>query len=137
MCAVRPRYWKIARQNVDLQASTVAQLQASLKVDEAAIHSARLNLTYARITAPPQRTRRSSAGRPGNVVTASTTTGLAPAMTQLEPIAVVFTLPEDELRIVLLRIREHAVLPVDVFDRAGSVHLASGSVVTLDNQIDR
>ena len=126
----------IARQNVDLQASTVAQLQASLKVDEAAIHSARLNLTYARITAPISGRVGLRLVDPGNVVTASTTTGLV-VITQLEPIAVVFTLPEDELRIVLPRIREHAVLPVDVFDRAGSVHLASGSVVTLDNQIDQ
>ncbi len=126
----------IARQNVDLQASTVAQLQASLKVDEAAIHSARLNLTYARITAPISGRVGLRLVDPGNVVIASTTTGLV-VITQLEPIAVVFTLPEDELRIVLPRIREHAVLPVDVFDRAGTVHLASGSVVTLDNQIDQ
>lgn len=55
----------------------------------------------------------------------------------MEPIAVVFTLPEDQLRIVLPRIAAHAVLPVDVFDRSGSTRLASGSVLTLDNQIDQ
>lgn len=72
---------------------------------------------------------------PGNVVSAASTTGLV-VITQMEPIAVVFTLPEDQLRIVLPRIAAHADLPVDVFDRSGSLHLASGSVVTMDNQID-
>ena len=125
----------IARQNVDLQASTVAQLQASLKVDDAAIHNARLNLTYAAITAPISGRVGLRLVDPGNVVSAASTTGLV-VITQMEPIAVVFTLPEDQLRIVLPRIAAHADLPVDVFDRSGSMHLASGSVVTVDNQID-
>jgi membrane fusion protein, multidrug efflux system len=126
----------IARQNVDVQASTVAQLEASLKVDEAAIHNARLNLTYAHVTAPIGGRVGLRLVDPGNVVSASSTTGLV-VITQMEPIAVVFTLPEDQLRIVLPRIAAHAVLPVDVFDRSGSTRLASGSVVTLDNQIDQ
>jgi len=126
----------IARQNVDVQASTVAQLQAALKVDEAAVHSARLNLTYARITAPIGGQVGLRLVDAGNVVTASATTGLV-IITQLEPVTVVFTLPEDQLRIVLPRIRAHATLPVDVFDRSGAIHLASGSEVTLDNEIDQ
>jgi membrane fusion protein, multidrug efflux system len=126
----------IARQNVDVQASTVAQLEASLKVDEAAIHNARLNLTYAHVTAPIGGRVGLRLVDPGNVVSASSTTGLV-VIAQMEPIAVVFTLPEDQLRIVLPRIAAHAVLPVDVFDRSGSTRLASGSVLTLDNQIDQ
>lgn len=126
----------IARQNVDVQASTVAQLEASLKVDEAAIHNARLNLTYAHVTAPIGGRVGLRLVDPGNVVSASSTTGLV-VIAQMEPIAVVFTLPEDQLRIVLPRIAAHAVLPVDVFDRSGSARLASGSVLTLDNQIDQ
>lgn len=125
----------IARQNVDVQASTVSQLQAALKVDDAAIHNARLNLTYAHITAPISGRVGLRLVDAGNVVSASSTTGLV-VITQMEPIAVVFTLPEDQLRIVLPRIAAHAVLPVDVFDRSGSTHLASGSVVTVDNEID-
>jgi len=126
----------IARQNVDQQQSTVKQLQAGLQVDQAAIDTARLNLTYARITAPISGRVGLRLVDAGNVVTASSSTGLV-VITQVEPIAVVFTLPEDALRTVLPRIRTGATLPVDAFDRSGATRLASGSVVTLDNQIDQ
>ena len=126
----------IARQNVDAQTSTVAQLGAALKVDQAAIDSARLNLTYSRITAPISGRVGLRLVDAGNVVSASASTGLV-VITQVEPIAVVFSLPEDALRTVLPRIRAGATLPVDAFDRAGATRLASGSVVTVDNQIDQ
>lgn len=126
----------IARQNVDAQASTVAQLSAAIKVDQAAIANARLNLTYTRITAPIGGRVGLRLVDPGNVITASTTAGLV-LITQIEPIAVVFTLPEDDLGTVLPRMRAGAPLPVDVFDRSGANRLASGSVVTVDNQIDQ
>lgn len=126
----------IARQNVDQQQSTVKQLEAGLQVDQAAIDTARLNLTYARITAPLSGRVGLRLVDAGNVVTASSTTGLV-VITQVEPIAVVFSLPEDALRTVLPRIRAGATLPVDAFDRSGATRLASGSVVTLDNQIDQ
>ena len=126
----------IARQNVDTQLSTVAQLEAGLKVDQAAIDTARLNLTYSRVTAPISGRVGLRLVDAGNVVTAGSSTGLV-VITQVEPIAVVFTLPEDALRMVLPRIRTGAKLPVDAFDRGGATRLASGSVVTLDNQIDQ
>ncbi len=126
----------IASQNVDAQKSTVAQLEAALKVDQAAIDSAKLNLTYSRITAPLSGRVGLRLVDAGNVVSASTTTGIV-VITQVEPIAVVFTLPEDELRRVLPRIRSGASLPVDAFDRSGATRLASGSVATVDNQIDQ
>jgi membrane fusion protein, multidrug efflux system len=126
----------IARQNVDAQLSTVAQLQAALKVDQAAIEAARLNLTYSRVVAPISGRVGLRLVDAGNVVTANSGTGLV-LITQIEPIAVVFTLPEDALRTVLPRIRSGARLPVDAFDRSGATRLASGSVVTLDNQIDQ
>jgi multidrug efflux system membrane fusion protein len=126
----------IAQQNVAAQASTVAQLEAALKVDQAAIDSALLNLTYSRITAPISGRVGLRLVDAGNVVSASSTTGLV-VITQVEPIAVVFTLPEDALRTVLPRIRAEANLPVDAFDRSGATRLASGSVVTVDNQIDQ
>jgi multidrug efflux system membrane fusion protein len=72
----------------------------------------------------------------GNVVTAAGTAGIV-VITQVEPIAVVFTLPEDALRTVLPRIRDGASLPVDAFDRAGATRLASGTVLTVDNEIDQ
>jgi multidrug efflux system membrane fusion protein len=126
----------IARQNVDQQQSTVKQLEAALKVDQSGIDTARLNLTYSRITAPISGRVGLRLVDAGNVVTASSSTGLV-VITQVEPIAVVFTLPEDALRTVLPRIRTGATLPVDAFDRSGATRLASGSVVTLDNQIDQ
>jgi membrane fusion protein, multidrug efflux system len=126
----------IARQNVDTQLSTVAQLEAGLKVDQAAIATARLNLTYSRVTAPISGRVGLRLVDAGNVVTASSSTGLV-VITQVEPITVVFTLPEDALRMVLPRIRTGAKLPVDAFDRGGTTRLAGGSVVTLDNQIDQ
>jgi multidrug efflux system membrane fusion protein len=126
----------IARQNVDAQVSTVRQLEAALTVDQAAIDSAHLNLTYARITAPISGRVGLRLVDAGNVVTASSSTGIV-VITQVEPIAVVFTLPEDALRAVLPRIRADAKLPLDAFDRSGSTRLASGFVATLDNQIDQ
>jgi multidrug efflux system membrane fusion protein len=126
----------IASQNVDAQRSTVAQLEAALKVDDAAIDSARLNLAYSRITAPLSGRVGLRLVDAGNVVTASATAGLV-VITQVDPIAVVFTLPEDALRTVLPRIRAGARLPVDAFDRSGATRLATGSVVTVDNQIDQ
>jgi membrane fusion protein, multidrug efflux system len=125
----------IAQQNVTAQESTVKQLEAALKVDQSAIDSASLNLTYSRITAPISGRVGLRLVDVGNVVTAAATTGLV-VITQIEPISVLFTLPEDTLRTVLPRIREGAKLPVDAFDRAGATRLASGSVVTVDNLID-
>jgi membrane fusion protein, multidrug efflux system len=126
----------IARQNVDAQRSTVAQLEAALKVDQSAIDSARLNLTYSQITAPISGHVGLRLVDAGNVVSAGSTTGLV-VITQVEPIAVVFTLPEDALVTVLPRVRTGARLPVDAFDRSGALRLATGLVVSVDNQIDQ
>jgi membrane fusion protein, multidrug efflux system len=126
----------IARQTLDAQMSTVAQFEAALKVDQAAIDSAELNLAYSRITAPISGRVGLRLVDAGNVVSASSTTGLV-VITQTEPIAVVFTLPEDTLGTVLPRIRADAALPVDAFDRSGAKRLASGAVATVDNQIDQ
>jgi membrane fusion protein, multidrug efflux system len=126
----------IARQNVDAQQSTVKQLEAALKVDQGAVDNARLNLTYSRITAPLSGRVGLRLVDVGNVVTASATTGIV-VITQVEPIAVVFTLPEDALPTVLPHIREGMKLPVDAFNRAGDTRLASGTVLTVDNQIDQ
>jgi multidrug efflux system membrane fusion protein len=126
----------IARQNVDAQQSAVKQLEAALQVDRAAIDSARLNLTYSQVTAPLSGRVGLRLVDPGNVVSAGSTTGLV-VITQIEPIAVVFTLPEDTLRTVLPPIRAGAALPVDAFDRSGATHLAHGTVLTLDNEIDQ
>jgi membrane fusion protein, multidrug efflux system len=125
----------IARTNVEAQAAAVKQLEGALTVDQAAIDLANLNLSFTRVTSP-------IAGRlglrqidVGNLVAAATTQLVV--VTQIEPIAVVFTLPEDALRIVLPRIRARQPVHVEVFDRSGALHLASGNVVALDNLIDQ
>jgi len=131
--------WKedsIAQQNVSAQESAVKQLEAALEVDKSAIDNARLNLTYSKITAPISGRVGLRLVDVGNVVTAAATAGIV-VITQVEPIAVVFTLPEDALRTVLPRIRDGASLPVDAFDRAGATRLASGTVLTVDNEIDQ
>ena len=125
----------IARSNVDDQAAAVAQLEGSLKVDRAAIDSAKLNLVYTRVTAPINGRVGLRLVDVGNIVSASSQTGLV-VITEVEPIAVLFTVPEDTLRLVLPKIRDKVDLPVDVFDRTGLTHLAAGKVLTLDNQID-
>jgi len=126
----------IAQQNVTAQESAVKQLEAATKVDQSAIDNARLNLTYSRITAPITGRVGLRLVDVGNIVTAANTAGLV-VITQVDPIAVVFTLPEDALRTVLPRIRAGVKLPVDAFDRAGATRLAIGTVLTVDNEIDQ
>jgi multidrug efflux system membrane fusion protein len=125
----------IAKQNLDAQQSTVKQLEAALEADRAAVAGAQLNLTYARITAPISGRVGLRMLDAGNVISAASSAGLV-VITQVDPIAVLFTLPEDALRAILPRLRAHATLPIDAFDRSGVTHLASGTVVTTDNEID-
>jgi len=124
-----------SKQQLDTQAALVRQYEGVVKIDQAQIDNARLQLDYTRITAP-------IAGRlglrqvdPGNIVRAGDAAGLV-VITQLEPIAVVFTLPEDNVQRVMDRLRRGARIAVDAYDRAGKVKLAAGTLLTLDNQID-
>ena len=114
----------IAQQNVTAQESTVKQLEAALQVDQAAIDSARLNLTYSRIMAPISGRAGTSAGRCRQRRHRRRNGGYEVVITQVDRIAIVFTLPEDALRTVLPRIRAGVRLPVDAFDRAGATRLA-------------
>ena len=125
----------IAKQQLDTQAATVAQIQATLKSDQAQIESAKLNLAYARITAP-------AGGRVGlrqvdvgNIVHAGDTNGIV-FITQLQPINVLFTIPADHLPQVLPQIHTGHVLAVDAYDRDLKNKLATGEVLAVDNQID-
>ena len=125
----------IARQQLDTQQSLVRQQEATVRIDQAAIDSARLLLTYCRITAPV-------AGRLGlrqvdlgNIVRASDPNGLV-VITQLQPITVVFSIPEDSLPPVMKKLTAGEKLQVNAFDRAGTNQLASGVLLTADNQID-
>ncbi|HET6491662.1 MAG TPA: MdtA/MuxA family multidrug efflux RND transporter periplasmic adaptor subunit, partial [Burkholderiales bacterium] len=125
----------IAKQQVDTQAALVRQYEGTVKIDQAAIDNARLQLIYSRITAPISGRLGLRQIDAGNIVHASDQTGLV-VITQLTPITVVFTIPQDNLPAVLKRIRSGERLPVDAYDREQKVKLASGTLLTVDNQID-
>jgi len=125
----------IAKQQVDTQESLVRQMEATLVADQAAIDNAKLQLTYSRITAP-------IAGRvglrqvdPGNIVHASDTNGLV-VITELQPITVIYPIPEDNVQQVLQRFGNGEPVAVEAWDRDQKTKLASGKLITIDNQID-
>ncbi|WP_035259285.1 MdtA/MuxA family multidrug efflux RND transporter periplasmic adaptor subunit [Desulfatirhabdium butyrativorans] len=125
----------ISRQQLDTQQALVRQYEAAVKIDQGLIDSARLQLTYCRITAP-------AGGRvglrqidPGNMVHAGDTTPLV-VITQIQPISVVFSIPEDSLPQVMQQLKTGSRMQVEAYDREQKVKLALGELLTLDNQID-
>ena len=125
----------IAKQQYDTQGAQVGQFEGTIEADKAAIESAKLNLQFTKITAP-------IAGRiglrqvdVGNIVHATDQTPMA-VITQMQPIAVLFTIPADQLPQVLAKLRAGAHLPVEAYDRADQVKIATGTLETVDNQID-
>jgi membrane fusion protein, multidrug efflux system len=125
----------IARQQLDTQQMVVNQAEAAIKVNSGLIDAIKLQLTYSRITAPITGRVGLRLVDPGNVIKASDTGGLV-VITQLEPIALVFSVPEDSLQPILRRFRSGAKVPVDAFDREGRTKIATGTLVAIDNQID-
>jgi multidrug efflux system membrane fusion protein len=126
----------IAKQQVDDQSATVGQFEGAVRVDQALIDTARLQLEYARITAPITGRVGLRLLDAGNMVHASDPSGLA-VITQLQPIAVVFTIPEDDLPPVMKKLTARDPLPVEAYDRANRNHIATGALLTADNQIDQ
>jgi multidrug efflux system membrane fusion protein len=125
----------IARQMIDDQAATVGQFEGAVQVDQALIDQAKLQLTYSKVTAPISGRIGLRLVDVGNVVHANDTTGLL-VITQVQPITVTFTVPEDDLRAVLGKSRGVQPLVVEAFDRAGQTQLATGALQSTDNQID-
>ncbi|MDN7490481.1 multidrug transporter subunit MdtA [Burkholderia sp. AU31652] len=125
----------IASQTVDTQASLVKQYEGAVKTDQAAIDSAKLNLTYARITAPVSGRVGLRQVDPGNYVTPGDTNGLV-VITQLQPMSVIFTTSEDNLPQILKQVNAGQKLSVTAYNRNNTVPLETGSLATLDNQID-
>src|SRR5271163_2556608 len=126
----------IATQTRDDQIYTVAQDRGQVLVDQAQIDTQKLNLVYCHITSPVTGRVGLRLVDPGNYVTPTSLTNGIVLVTQLEPITVIFTLPEDNLPDVLKRWHEGAELPVTAYDRSGSVELDKGKLYTIDNQID-
>jgi multidrug efflux system membrane fusion protein len=125
----------IATQQVDTQESLVRQYEGAVKVDQGQIDNAKLQLGYCNITAPIGGRVGLRLVDPGNIVHASDANGLV-VITQLQPIAVVFAIPEDSLPQVLAKLKAGESLPVEAYDREQRHKLAVGSLLTVDNQID-
>ncbi|TLY38655.1 MAG: MdtA/MuxA family multidrug efflux RND transporter periplasmic adaptor subunit [Nitrospirae bacterium] len=125
----------IAKQQLDTQEALVRQTEGIVKTDQGQIDTAKLQLMYSRITAPITGRIGLRLVDPGNIVHANDANGLL-VITQLQPIAVVFTIPEDSLPPVLGKLKAGERLPVEAFDREQKRRLAVGSLLTVDNQID-
>jgi multidrug efflux system membrane fusion protein len=125
----------IAMQQVDTQRALVNQYTGLVQTDQAAIDSAKLNITYCHIVAPVSGRVGLRQVDQGNYVTPGDSNGLV-VITQMQPITVVYTLPEDNIPQVSARLRAGAEIPVDAYDRAQTKKLATGSLATIDNEVD-
>jgi len=125
----------ISTQQVDTQESLVRQYEGAIKVDQGQIDSAKLQLTYCHITAPIGGRVGLRLVDPGNIVHATDANGLV-VIAQLQPIAVVFAIPEDSLPQVLAKLAAGESLPVEAYDREQQHKVAVGALLTVDNQID-
>jgi multidrug efflux system membrane fusion protein len=126
----------IQKQQLDTQASLVRQLEGTVKNDRGLIDAVKVQLDYCRITAPINGRVGLRLMDPGNIVHTTDTTGLV-VITQLQPITVVFTIPEDNIPSVLDQLTHGVRLPVEAYDRAQRQQLSTGSLLTLDNEIDQ
>jgi len=125
----------IATQTRDTQVSLVAQDQAAIKTDQAQVDAQKLNLVYAHIVSPVTGRVGLRQVDAGNYVQTSDPNGIV-VVTQLQPISVIFTLPEDNLPAVMKQVHAGASLPVTAYDRTGTAVLGKGRLETVDNQID-
>jgi multidrug efflux system membrane fusion protein len=124
----------IAQQQVDTQQSMVDQLDGQVRTDQAQIDNAKLQLVYCNITAPFTGRVGLRQVDPGNIVHAADTTSML-ILTQLQPIAVIFTLPEDQLPTVAQHMK-NSTLAVEAYSRDNQTKLGTGKLMTIDNQID-
>ena len=125
----------IAEQQVATQESLVKQYEGTVKLDQAQVDSAKLQLSYARVTAPISGRVGLRQVDPGNIVQTTDANGLV-VITRLDPITVIFAIPQDSLPAVLKRMSDGKRVPVDAFGREDTHRLASGSLKAVDNQID-
>ncbi len=122
-------------QEVDEQSAIVQQVEGTLRADQATVDNAKLQLKYCSIVSPISGRIGLRLVDQGNIVRANDPNGMA-VITQLQPIALVFTIPQDDIARVLKRMREGDSLTVDAFDRDFKTKLAAGKLVAIDNQVD-
>jgi multidrug efflux system membrane fusion protein len=129
----------VPEQQLATQAALVKQFEGTVKVDQAQVDAAKLNLVYCHIVAPITGRVGLRLVDPGNYVTPNDSTGLV-VIAQIQPISVIFTLAEDQLPVVLKKLHAGARLSVDAYDRegleSGRPRIAQGWLATVDNQID-
>ncbi|HET6976400.1 MAG TPA: MdtA/MuxA family multidrug efflux RND transporter periplasmic adaptor subunit [Pyrinomonadaceae bacterium] len=125
----------IPKQQLDTQVATVHQLEGVVKIDQAQIDNAKVQLAYCRITSPINGRVGLRLVDPGNIVHAADTTGML-VITQLQPINVLFSVAEDYLPQIRQQLRRGNRLTVDAFDRSQQTKLSSGALLTFDNEID-
>jgi len=125
----------IAAQQTHTQQSVVEQHQGTVEIDRGLVANAKLQLSYARITAPITGRLGLRLVDQGNIINTSDASGLA-VITQISPISAVFTLPEDNLPAVMKRFKSGEVLSIEAYDRGGNIKLAEGQLLAVDNQID-
>ena len=125
----------IQKQLLDDQEKIVLQDQGTVKNDQGTVQFDQVQVDFCHITAPISGRVGLRLVDPGNLVQSAGTVTLA-VITQLDPITVVFTIPEDSLGPVVARLQKKATLAVDAYDRAAQTKIASGKLLTLDNQID-
>ena len=126
---------KMAGDQDAVHRAEVMQREAKIRSDMLKVEQAALQLKYAQITAPITGVAGLRLVDPGNMVHATDATAIV-VITQLEPIAVVFSIPEDNLRQVRSRLKEGAGLPVEAWNRENAVRIATGRLAAVDNQID-
>jgi membrane fusion protein, multidrug efflux system len=135
------RYQGLAAQNavphqqLDTQIALVGQNQGTVEADRALVKAAEVNLAYTKIISPLDGRVGLRLVDQGNYVTPGDTNGLV-VITQLQPISVLFTVPEDNLQAIAKRLRDGAVLPAAAYDRGAANKLADGTLQTFDSQID-
>jgi len=132
------KLWKqdsIAKQQVDLQESLVHQYEGAVQADQGQVDTQKLNLVYCHITAPVSGRVGIRQVDQGNYVQTSDANGLV-TITELQPITVIFTLPEDDIPQIMKRLNAGAALQTTAYDRTQRTKLAVGKMISVDNQID-
>ncbi len=124
----------VSQQDYDAQESTKGQLEGTVRADQANVDNAKLNLSYTKITSPINGKVGLRQVDVGNVVHANDANGIA-VITQLQPISIIFTIPEDSLPSVLEKFHGGS-LPVDIYSRDNQTKLGTANLVTVNNQID-
>src|SRR6202012_405334 len=125
----------VPRQQLDTQTALVAQDQGTVEADRAMVKAAEVNLAYTKIVSPLDGRVGLRQVDQGNYVTPSDANGLV-VITQLKPISVLFTVPEDNLQAISKRLQAGASLPTAALDRGGGKKIADGTLMTFDSQID-